>query len=555
MLRVNSTIKKNWSTKNIRSGFVLFVLMTIGFFFPFAAYSHAITITGSETITTNSSASYSTADCNGTVTWNVAGIGTSISSSGVLTTGPASCGGITVSARCSDGSIATKTARVTNAGQWVIGPHIYHNCPYYAYASVTCISGNTRHFFGIFNVGYPCASCTSHYHPDTGCPLYSACNTLPESGGEVSPGCIITYNPYQFRTTSCAYLRTERIDTWQCLPCTNGQTIPCYSGASETKGVGICKAGTQTCVNGQWGACQGEILPSPEICGNTIDENCDGNKDEGCKTCEISVKVSPSAVWPLIPEKQRPKGYSVDNTRADVVITLTNPAPPDGCMINLKVEPVENSGGHSHNGNRPKGTIDKAVIAMPAGTIGAESAIYKSSEIAGEEKIIAEVKGEKKSEATIIVRVPNLYSMPSGNWRLTGQMTAHPINHYGTYYTVVNTHGMAEDFYEQLDATLGINDMSLKYGGGFDIYGNWLSDITSPQCRQKGHGHCSHRKGTGVDIDRCALSTIQNNPNPRGNCPNGRIRVDRTDIRQLCENYGGRLVEEATIHCEFPYVE
>ena len=137
---------------------------------------------------------------------------------------------------------------------------------------------------------------------------------------------------------------------------------------------------------------------------------------------------------------------------------------------------------------------------------------------------------------TIIVRVPNLYPMPSGNWRLTGQLPVHPINHYGTYYTIVNTHSMADDFYEQFDATLGINDMSLKWGGGFDIYGNWLDDITSPQCRQKGHGHCSHRKGTGVDIDRCALSTMQDNPNPKGNCSNGLIQVDRIVIGKVVRN-------------------
>jgi hypothetical protein len=92
--------------------------MTIAFFFSFANSSHAITITGPETVTTNSSTTYTAADCSGSVSWSITGTGASISSNGVLTTGSASCGGITVTARCSDGSIATKTARVTDAGQW-----------------------------------------------------------------------------------------------------------------------------------------------------------------------------------------------------------------------------------------------------------------------------------------------------------------------------------------------------------------------------------------------------------------------------------------------------
>ena len=102
------------------------------------------------------------------------------------------------------------------------------------------------------------------------------------------------------------------------------------------KNKGECKAGTQTCVNGQWGACTGEVLPSAEICGNNADENCDGNKDEGCAVCEVSVKVVPAEVWPLIPKAQRPVGYKEDWTKADVVVILNKPAPPEGCNVNLK---------------------------------------------------------------------------------------------------------------------------------------------------------------------------------------------------------------------------
>ena len=71
---------------------------------------------------------------------------------------------------------------------------------------------------------------------------------------------------------------------WSCSLCTNGETKACpYSGSQS----GICKAGTQTCSNGQWGACEGEVLPAAqEICGDNLDNNCDGNTDEGCVTCD-----------------------------------------------------------------------------------------------------------------------------------------------------------------------------------------------------------------------------------------------------------------------------
>ena len=55
----------------------------------------------------------------------------------------------------------------------------------------------------------------------------------------------------------------------------------CYTGPGGTEGVGQCSAGTQTCTNGAWGICTGEVLPTAETC-NGLDDDCDGITDEGC---------------------------------------------------------------------------------------------------------------------------------------------------------------------------------------------------------------------------------------------------------------------------------
>jgi hypothetical protein len=44
--------------------------------------------------------------------------------------------------------------------------------------------------------------------------------------------------------------------------------------------VGVCRRGTETCGNGDWGVCAGEITPVAEAC-NTVDDNCNGETDEG----------------------------------------------------------------------------------------------------------------------------------------------------------------------------------------------------------------------------------------------------------------------------------
>lgn len=60
--------------------------------------------------------------------------------------------------------------------------------------------------------------------------------------------------------------------------CTPGDVVACYDGPAGTEGVGPCMAGTQVCdAGGQgFGACASEVLPAPESCASTVDENCDG---------------------------------------------------------------------------------------------------------------------------------------------------------------------------------------------------------------------------------------------------------------------------------------
>ena len=63
--------------------------------------------------------------------------------------------------------------------------------------------------------------------------------------------------------------------------CNPGDSRMCYDGGDGTEGVGPCKGGNQTCpASGVWGDCVGEVVPVPEICGNGIDDDCNGEVDE-----------------------------------------------------------------------------------------------------------------------------------------------------------------------------------------------------------------------------------------------------------------------------------
>ncbi len=60
--------------------------------------------------------------------------------------------------------------------------------------------------------------------------------------------------------------------------CDPGTSIACYAGPEGTEGVAMCKGGTRACKSdgsGYVDDCAGEVLPAPETCGSTQDEDCD----------------------------------------------------------------------------------------------------------------------------------------------------------------------------------------------------------------------------------------------------------------------------------------
>lgn len=75
----------------------------------------------------------------------------------------------------------------------------------------------------------------------------------------------------------------EVAGTSSACTCTPGATEACYTGPAGTENIGVCVAGTHTCdpAGTGWGACQGQVLPSADVCTNDVDDDCNGVVNDG----------------------------------------------------------------------------------------------------------------------------------------------------------------------------------------------------------------------------------------------------------------------------------
>jgi|GEM_PF-929170 len=128
-------------------------------------------------------------------------------------------------------------------------------------------------------------------------------------------------------------------------PCSGGESYSCYEGPPGTERVGICKSGTRYCEGGYLGVCEGQVLPADsEICGNGVDDDCNGRGDEEkfgpCRNCDPSCHTEGQT----IPDPNDPNSEGV----------MQN---PDGPGIVLGSTTV--SAGYAWIANSEEGTVSK----------------------------------------------------------------------------------------------------------------------------------------------------------------------------------------------------
>lgn len=184
------------------------------------------------------------------------------------------------------------------------------------------------------------------------------------------------------------------------------------------------------------------------------------------------------------------------------------------CDITIEFGNVLDDGGHVHNDPaqpRPLGNFDP--MFGNSGSNGILFSTYTAEEVSGIWEFTVTGVGPAGQSvfpftSTIFIRIPGLQELlPGTNYRLTGSLPEHPVNHYGTpqydldLVTIANQYAVAF-----AGEPLDYNNMSLKFGGLFDICA-----VGNPNCIPPNvpipwvPPHKSHR--FGVDVDTPILST------------------------------------------------
>ena len=206
---------------------------------------------------------------------------------------------------------------------------------------------------------------------------------------------------------------------------------------------------------------------------------------------------------------------------------------------------LADSGGHSHDGNRPMGrykypigsTSTTQTITAKTDANGRLKFRYVASQFGGVERINVHLLSDttKVDTLSLITKVPMLDSLAPGqhyelvgtpnNWsgtndpcRTVRPRSEHFRNHYGTARLRLAVQQIA-NAYDSLHSKirLRVNDMSLVYGGLFDASNN---DLPTPHPWTTPHSE--HRIGINADIGYQGI-----------NAQNQCVDIDTTDIQKI----------------------
>jgi hypothetical protein len=196
-----------------------------------------------------------------------------------------------------------------------------------------------------------------------------------------------------------------------------------------------------------------------------------------------------------------------------------------GLQVTFQSTAASGSGYHDHNANRPQGHFDAApyyssspggpsTVTRYSGSDGCAYVWWYAPQISGYYDIVAYSSAGNTYHSIIVwtmAQTSNLIELPaSSNYTAVGQTSNHLLNHYGTASAISTLQNIFSIFRAQTGIVGSVNDMSLGWGGDFDLgpsTGTLNCPLTDQQFWTNVCRHAEHRLGKNADIPFSGLGT------------------------------------------------
>lgn len=235
---------------------------------------------------------------------------------------------------------------------------------------------------------------------------------------------------------------------------------------------------------------------------------------ENAATLTLDIPT-PKEIWPTLPAGSG-GNPGKRNVKEQIKVTVTKSGvPAAGHEVEISAKIILPSGGHDHTNQPPRellgelkdlriGTRGKGLLKTTTDDNGEILLDYTAPEFSGTIELTAKsTKENAEDKDALTVKVPELILFAgTGSYELGGRTDSHPENHYFVSQEAIDSLiSAANQFAKQewnTSGTLRLNDMSLEWGGLFDLNNGWTN----------AQGHNSHRIGKSVDIENIAWETI-----------------------------------------------
>lgn len=185
----------------------------------------------------------------------------------------------------------------------------------------------------------------------------------------------------------------------------------------------------------------------------------------------------------------RPAGTGGQPLALRVGVFDTGGSPIPNRTVVLTVDGIEQTGGHQHGGTMPNGMLSQTQINT--GPSGLAEVRYTPDVFSGKVVIRGTSGNAKPAEDTILIQVPGLVALEASETiRLIGIRDEHPSSHWGTPDMVSALRALADSVHTRYDTHIEVNDMSLEFGGKFDLAADY----------SRGGSHAEHRVGRNADL-------------------------------------------------------